>query len=60
MPVRLNMLDALKVGDLMLHPVLCLEQSNEAFYVQLDGPVVREWLLRNNMPQAVGAGEPWL
>lgn len=60
MPVRLNLFERVRVGDLPLHPVLCLEQSNEAFYVHLDERVVCDWLMRNHMPQAVGNGQPSL
>lgn len=60
MPVRLNLFDKVKVGESMLHPVLCLEQSNEAFYVRLDQNAVVEWLKCNHMPQAVGPGQPIL
>jgi hypothetical protein len=60
MPVRLNLFERVKVGDLMLHPVLCLEQSNEAYYIRLDEDAVGDWLMRNHMPQAVGNGQPSL
>ena len=58
MPVRLNLFGRVKVGDLMQHPVLCLEQSNEAFYVRLDEDVVVEWLSRINLPQTIGGVQP--
>lgn len=60
MPVRLNLFDRVRVGDITLHPVLCLEQSNEAFYIRLDEDAVGDWLMRNHMPQAVGNGQPSL
>jgi hypothetical protein len=60
MPVRLNLFDRIRVGDVPLHPVLCLEQSNEAFYIRLDVNAVGDWLTRNHMPQAVGNGQPSL
>jgi hypothetical protein len=60
MPVRLNLIERVRVGDLMLHPVLCLEQSNEGFYIRLDQGVVIDWLMHNHMPQAVGNGQPSL
>src|SRR4051812_21086618 len=60
MPVRLNLFDRVRVGDVPLHPVLCLEQSNEAFYIRLDQAAVGDWLTRNHMPQAVGNGQPSL
>jgi len=60
MPVRLNLFDRVHVADSTLHPVLCLEQSNEGLYVRLDEAVVTEWLARNNMPQVLGPGQPRL
>lgn len=59
MPVRLNLFGQVNVGDVMLHPVLCLEQSNEAFYVRLDELTVVDWLTQNNVPIA-GGGRPTL
>lgn len=52
MPVRLNLFAKVPVGDSVRHPVLCLEQTNEAFYVRLKESVVTEWLRRNT---ALGA-----
>jgi len=52
MPVRLNLLGRVKVADATLHPVLCLEQSNEAFYVRLDEAAVVDWLVQNHIPLA--------
>jgi hypothetical protein len=60
LPVRLNLFERVRVGDLTLHPVLCLEQSNEAFYLHLDEGSVVEWLMRNHLPQAAGVGQPSL
>ena len=60
MPVRLRLFDKVRISDVMYHPVLCLEQSNEAFYIRLDEDAVAEWLLRNGMPQSVGEGLPRL
>jgi hypothetical protein len=60
MPVRLNLLGRVRVGDSTLHPVLCLEQSNEAFYVRLDEETVMEWLAANRLALATGAGQPRL
>ncbi len=54
MPVRLNLFGRIRVGDVNQHPVLCLEQANEAFYVRLDEATVLDWLTRNRMPQAAG------
>lgn len=55
MPVRLRLFDRVKVGDASKHPVLCLTQSNEGFYVRLDGGTVLDWLAANNIG-AVGGG----
>lgn len=60
MPVRLNLFDRVRVADANLHPVLCLEQSNEGFYIRLDEAKVVEWLTRNHMSQALGAASPRL
>jgi hypothetical protein len=60
MPVRLNLFERVRVGDLMLHPVLCLEQSNEAFYIRLDEEAVCDWLLRNHLQQSTDKGQPSL
>jgi hypothetical protein len=60
MPVRLNLFDRVDVADSHLHPVLCLEQSNEGFYVRLDEALVAEWLAANQLPQAVGPTQPRL
>jgi hypothetical protein len=49
MPVRLNLFARVRVGDNVLHPVLCLEQANEAFYVRLDERLVLAWLARNSI-----------
>jgi hypothetical protein len=58
MPVRLNIFERVRVGDVLLHPVLCLEQSNEGFYVRLDEDLVNSWLTCNHLPQAAGSGQP--
>ncbi|HVV52251.1 MAG TPA: hypothetical protein VHO06_21455 [Polyangia bacterium] len=58
MPVRLNLLGRVKVGEEVLHPVLCLEQSNEAFYVRLQEATVLEWLARNGVQQQESGGTP--
>jgi hypothetical protein len=47
MPVRLQLFDRVRVGDRALHPILCLVQSNEGFYVRLDEACVLEWLEAN-------------
>jgi len=60
MPVRLNLFDRVKIADSVLHPVLCLEQSNEGFYIHLDEAVVVDWLTRNGMPQAPAPSQPRL
>lgn len=60
LPVRLNLFERVKVGDVLLHPVLCLEQSNEAFYIRLAEDTVGDWLTRNGMPPAVGGSQPSL
>lgn len=49
MPVRLRLFDKVRVGDRGLHPVLCLIQSNEGFYVRLDEACVLEWLETNGI-----------
>lgn len=54
MPVRLNLFD--RVGNPPRHPILCSQQKNEAFYVQLNERLVVRWLERNGMP--VDLGEP--
>lgn len=51
MPVRLRLFDRVKVGDASKHPVLCLTQANEGFYVRLDEAAVLEWLAANNVPR---------
>jgi hypothetical protein len=52
MPVRLRLFDRVEVGDAARHPVLCLLQSNEGFYVRLDEGTVREWLTINGIQLA--------
>ena len=58
MPVRLRLFDRVRAGDILKHPVLCLEQSNEAFYVRLDENAVSEWLMRNHLAKKVGGRVP--
>jgi len=58
MPVRLNLFDRVKIADSLLHPVLCLEQSNEGLYVRLIDDVVAEWLNRNQMAQPASSAQP--
>src|SRR4051794_4431506 len=43
LPVRLRLFDKVEVSDTARHPVLCLVQSNEGFYVRLDEETVRVW-----------------
>jgi len=50
LPVRLRLFDRVQIGDGARHPVLCLLQSNEGFYVRLNEEVVREWLIENRIP----------
>ena len=47
MPVRLRLHGRVRVGDGAAHPVLCIEQSNEGFYVRLDEQTVLGWLEEN-------------
>jgi hypothetical protein len=47
MPVRLRLFDRVSVGDAARHPVLCLVQSNEGFYVKLNEATVLAWLNAN-------------
>jgi len=49
MPVRLRLHGRVQVGDRAAHPVLCIEQSNEGFYIRLSEATVLEWLNRNNI-----------
>ncbi|CAN5311334.1 hypothetical protein BH10PSE1_BH10PSE1_24350 [soil metagenome] len=61
LPVRLRLFDKVHVGDAARHPVLCLLQSNEGFYLRLDEAVVRGWLTANGAlpppsPPGVGLG----
>ena len=49
MPVMLRLHDQVQVGDRGAHPVLCIEQANEGFYVRLDETTVRAWLERNGI-----------
>jgi hypothetical protein len=44
MPVRLNLFPKVQTAQEPRHPVYVLEQSNEAFYFQLDEALVRSWL----------------
>jgi hypothetical protein len=44
MPVRLNLFPTVEAGGDHKHPVYVLEQSNEAYYFELDQSLVREWL----------------
>jgi hypothetical protein len=44
MPVRLNLFPKVQVGHEARHPVYVLEQSNEAYYFNLDEALVRAWL----------------
>ncbi len=55
MPVRLRLFDRVQVGDAARHPVLCLVQSNEGFYVKLDEQTVTEWLASNGVQPAPAA-----
>lgn len=50
MPVRLNLFDRVGNGSDAKHPVYCLKQANEAFYIRLHEAVVRRWLEENHMP----------
>ncbi|ODT89094.1 hypothetical protein [Phenylobacterium sp. SCN 70-31] len=52
LPVRLRLFDRVQVGDDARHPVLCLLQSNEGFYVRLDEDAVIEWLTENGVQLA--------
>jgi hypothetical protein len=56
MPVRLRLFDRVEVGDAPRHPVLCLLQSNEGFYVRLDEDTAREWLAINGIQIVTTAG----
>jgi hypothetical protein len=56
MPVRLRLFDKVAVGDRALHPVLCLVQSEEGFYVRLDETCVLEWLENGIRPAPAEAG----
>jgi hypothetical protein len=47
MPVRLRLFDRVTVGDAARHPVLCLVQSNEGFYIKLREATVLAWLEAN-------------
>jgi hypothetical protein len=49
LPVRLRLFNHVTVGDGARHPVLCLVQSNEGFYVRLDEEAVVEWLNANDI-----------
>ncbi|MCK8787230.1 hypothetical protein M0638_22920 [Roseomonas sp. NAR14] len=53
MPVRLNLFD--RPGEAG-HPVYCIKQANEAFYVKLKEDAVLRWLAANGM--AVDLGNP--
>jgi len=55
MPVRLNLFGRTDGGQAK-HPVYCIKQENEAFYVQLKEEIVLEWLRVNGM--AVDLGIP--
>jgi hypothetical protein len=50
LPVRLRLFGKVRVGDGAAHPVLCIEQSNEGFYVRLNEASVIEWLDANGVP----------
>ena len=52
MPVRLRLFDRVIVSDASRHPVLCLMQSNEGFYVRLNEANVIRWLAENEIPLA--------
>lgn len=57
MPVRLNLFGRTDSGQgHAKHPVYCIKQENEAFYVKLNEEVVLEWLRVNGM--AVDLGTP--
>jgi len=49
MPVRLRLHGRVRVGDQAAHPVLCIDQANEGFYVRLDEACVRAWLTENSI-----------
>lgn len=52
LPVRLRLFDRVQVGDDARHPVLCLLQSNEGFYLRLNEETVLEWLAANGVQPA--------
>jgi hypothetical protein len=57
MPVRLRLFDKVAVGDTARHPVLCLVQSNEGFYIRLNEECVLRWLDANGIqPSPAPAG----
>jgi hypothetical protein len=56
MPVRLRLHGRVQVGDRAAHPVLCIEQANEGFYVRLREAIVLEWLEKNEI--AIPAAAP--
>lgn len=47
-PVRLKLFPTTQIDEKLRHPVFVLKQNNEAIYVRLQEPVVREWLSRIN------------
>ncbi|ABD07236.1 hypothetical protein RPB_2531 [Rhodopseudomonas palustris HaA2] len=55
LPVRLRLFDRVQVGDRGVHPILCLVQSNEGFYIRLDEECVLEWLEANGIRPAPAA-----
>ena len=57
MPVRLNLFGRTDSGQgHAKHPIYCIKQENEAFYVKLNEEIVLEWLRVNGM--AVDLGTP--
>lgn len=56
MPVRLRLFAKVGYGEReAAHPVLCIQQSNEGFYVRLDEGTVMEWLEANGINLPVSA-----
>jgi hypothetical protein len=49
MPVKLRLHGRVQIHDHAAHPVLCIEQANEGFYVRLCEATVLEWLIQNGI-----------
>jgi hypothetical protein len=61
LPVRLNLFERIGMAnDGARHPIYCIQQKNEAFYVRLDPEVVLKWIEANgfDFPSPMPSSHP--